>query len=293
MYAVPPHPRHQGKTEQYIGTWFKNSGKRDKWILASKISGGVGHIREGQDIDATTMRQAVEASLARLQTDYIDIYQLHWPNRGTYHFENYWKFKPWKQPREKTTANILEILQTADALIREGKIRHIAVSNESVWGIMQFLKLAEQHNLPRLVSVQNEYSLLRRHYDLDMAEMAHHEDISLLTYSSMGGGALSGKYLDGAVPKGSRSDISGGLWRSNEFSQAAIRAYVNLAKDHDLDPGQMALAFALSRPFTTSVIIGATKMDQLKSDIAIKDITLSEDVLNDIEAIYRCHPRPL
>lgn len=292
LYAVPPKPETYGKTEEHIGTWFQKNGKRDQWILATKVAGaGVKWVRDGKPISKQTITEAVEGSLKRLQTDYIDLYQLHWPNRGTYHFENSWTFDAGKQPTQSTLDNMLEVLQTLDGLVKAGKIRHFGLSNESGWGIMQYLKIAEAHNLPRPVSTQNEYSLLRRLFDLDLSEVARHEDVGLLAYSPLAAGALSGKYLDGAVPAGSRAAISNGIYRHNEFSEPAIRCYVNLAQDHGLDPCQMAIAFCLTRFFMTSVIIGATKMDQLKSDIAAANVTLNEDVLQGIQEIYHRYPR--
>jgi len=294
MYAVPPSAETFGKTETYIGSWFKKTGQRDKWILASKISGG--HrpwVRNGDRPTISSMREAVEGSLKRLQTDHIDLYQIHWPWRGHYHFEGYWDYDPSTQDRETATAQLLEILEGADALIKEGKIRHLGLSNETAWGIMKYLGLSETHGLPRVASVQNEYSLLRRLFDHDLAEIAHHEDVGLLAYSPLGAGVISGKYLGGALPEGTRGAITGGIYRHNEFSEPAIRCYINLARDHGLDICQMALAFALSRPFLTSLIIGATSMDQLKSDIGAADIVLNEEALRGIAALNRRFPRTI
>lgn len=296
MYAVPPSPETYGKTETYIGSWFRKTGKRDKWILASKIAGGGSRrpwIRDGSFPSRKTLRIALDDSLKRLQTDYIDLYQIHWPARGHYHFENYWKYDPSKQDTQAALDNILEVLQTAGDLISEGKIRHIGLSNDTAWGIMQYVRLAEQHDLPRIVSIQNEYSLLRRSFDHDLAEIAHHEQVGLLAYSGLASGALSGKYIGGALPEGSRGALSGGLYRHNEFSEPAIRAYIDLAERHGLDVCQMALAFGLSRPFTTAVIVGATTLDQLRTDIGAAEITLSDEVRQEIEAIHRRYPRTI
>jgi len=292
MYAIPPTPETYGKTETIIGNWFKKNGKRDKWILASKIGGGnTRWIRDGKRPDAKSLRVAVEDSLKRLQTDYIDLYQIHWPNRGHPHFENYWSYDPFKQDTDDSVANMLEVLQAADELIKEGKIRHLGVSNETAWGIMQYLKLAETHDLPRLVSTQNEYNLLRRLFDHDLAEVAHHEGVGLLAYSPLGAGVISGKYLDGALPAGTRGAITNGIYRHNEYSEPAIRCYVNLARDHGLDVNQMAISFCLSRKFMTSVIIGATSLEQLKTDIAAADVKLDDEVLRGIASIHRRYPR--
>ncbi|MCZ4273851.1 aldo/keto reductase [Maritalea porphyrae] len=295
LYAVPTIPESYGLTEQYIGTWFKNSGNRDKVILATKIAGeGVPWIRDGSPINASSIRKAVEDSLKRLQTDYIDLYQLHWPNRGHYHFSNAHDFDPFSQDTQAELSNMLEVLETLDALVRDGKIRHIGLSNESAWGTMQYLRLSEQNDLPRVASIQNEYGLLRRYFDHDLAEVSHHENVGLLAYSALAAGALSGKYLDGQIPKGTRGELSvGATYRNSPQSEPAIRAYMALAKEHGLDVCQMGLKFALDRPFMTSVIIGATNMEQLKTDIDAKDIVLSEDVLEGIKQIYVQYPRPI
>ena len=293
LYPIPPRAEYQGRTEEHIGTWFKKTGQRDKWFLASKVGGKRSFLRDGRGFDKHGIKEALEGSLKRLQTDYIDLYQLHWPNRGHYHFESSWDFAPHFQNRDEIIPNMLEVLETLDALVREGKIRHIGLSNETAWGVMQYLRLSEEHDLPRIVSVQNEYGLLRRYFDHDLAEVTHHEDVGLLAYSPLAAGAISGKYLDGAMPPGSRGAVSGGVWRHNEFSIPAIRCYMNLARDYNLDVCQMAIAFALSRPFMTSVIIGATSMDQLKSDIAAADMELSSDILRGIDAIHRRFPRTL
>jgi aryl-alcohol dehydrogenase-like predicted oxidoreductase len=296
VYAIPANAGSYGKTETIIGNWFKKTGKRDQWILASKISGGKNNpwIRGGTRPSRATVREAVEASLRRLQTDYIDLYQIHSAARGHFHFDGSWDFHPENQVPEDVHANLLEVLEAMGEMVTEGKIRHLGLSNESTWGIGKFLSLAEQHGLPRVVSVQNEYNLLRRHFDLDLAELSHHEDVGLLAYSPLASGVLTGKYLDGAVPAGSRAAIQpGGVWRHNEYSEPAVRAYVNLAKDYGLDVSQMSIAFCLTRPFMTSVIIGATSMEQLKTDIAAGSLRLSDEVLSAIQAVHRRFPRTI
>lgn len=294
MYAVPPARETYGKTETFIGEWFKKSGKRDQWILASKIAGpGRDYVRDASPITKASVRLAIEDSLKRLQTDYIDVYQLHWPNRGHYHFQNSWSYDPSTQDTKASLDNMREVLETMKELIKEGKIRHMGVSNETAWGIMQYVRLAEDLDLPRIVSVQNEYSLLRRFFDHDLAEVTQHTQVGLLAYSPLAAGALTGKYLNGAMPVGTRGEITGGIYRHNEYSEPAIRCYNNLARDHGLDPCQMALAFVAARPFVTSVIIGATSMEQLKSNIAAADITLNEDVLRGIQSIYHRYPRTI
>jgi aryl-alcohol dehydrogenase-like predicted oxidoreductase len=239
------------------------------------------------------IRLALEDSLKRLQTDYIDLYQLHWPNRGHYHFTKSWDYDPFEQNREGVISNIHEVLETLGDMVKEGKIRHIGLSNETAWGTMQYLQLAQKHDLPRVVSIQNEYNLLRRYYDMDLAELSHYEDVGLLAYSPLAAGALTGKYLDGAMPKGSRGDIMGSIYRSNALSEPAIKKYVDLAEKHGLDVSQMALAFCLAKPFMTSVIIGATNLEQLKTDIGTADIVLSDEVLAGIQGIYKQYPRVL
>jgi aryl-alcohol dehydrogenase-like predicted oxidoreductase len=294
LYAVPGSPETSGRTEEIIGTWFAANGDRDKWILASKIGGGGNaFLRGGRRPDAASVREAVEGSLKRLQTDYIDLYQIHWPARGHYNFENYWHFAPEKQDTDATLANMEEVLGAMADMVREGKIRQFGLSNESAWGIAQWLKLSERHGLPRVVSVQNEYSLIRRIFDHDLAELSHHEDVGLLAYSPLAGGLLTGKYFDGATPKGSRRDYQKGFWRINEHSERATRAYHEVAARHGLDPIHMAIAFCRSRPFMTSTIIGATSTTQLGHILAARDLDLSPEVLADIDATHRRHPRPI
>jgi aryl-alcohol dehydrogenase-like predicted oxidoreductase len=294
MYAVPPSAETFGKTEQIIGTWFEARKNRDKVILASKVAGGGRPwVRGGKGIDGPSVREAIEGSLRRLRTDYIDLYQVHWPRRGHYHFEGSWDYNPFKQNRDEVVPNILEVLEVMGELVKEGKIRYFGLSNETAWGTMQYLKFAEQKGLPRVQTIQNEYNFLRRYYDLDLAELAHHEDIGLLAYSPLAAGALSGKYLDGKLPPGTRGAIAGGAYRNNRLTEPAIRAYLALARKHGLDVNQMAIAFCLTKPFMTSVIIGATTMEQLKVNTAAADLTLSDAVLAEIQEIFMQYPRTL
>lgn len=294
IYAVPRSPETSGRTEEIIGSWFAKTGKRDQWILASKVSGGpVDFIRDGSRTTGKTLRQAFEASLKRLQTDHVDLYQIHWAGRGSYNFDGSWTYEPHHQDTADVLDNIEDMLVTLGALIKEGKLRHAGVSNETTWGMAQWLRLAEARGLPRIVSVQNEYNLLRRHFDLDLAELSHHEDVGLLAYSPLAGGLLTGKYFDGQMPKGSRGDYQKGFWRLNEHSEAAGKAYLALAARHGLDPAQMAIAFTLTRPFVTSVIIGATSTTQLATAIGAADVTLSPAVLAEIDAIHRRYPRTI
>ncbi|MEO9299988.1 aldo/keto reductase [Devosia alba] len=294
IYAVPRSPQTSGRTEEIIGTWFNRTGKREQWILASKIAGGpVDFIRDNSRASAGTIRQAVDDSLRRLQTDYIDLYQIHWASRGSYNFEGSWTYAPHTQDTADVLDNIEDMLEGLGDLVKQGKIRHIGVSNETTWGIAQWLRIAGEKGLPRVASVQNEYNLTRRQFDLDMAELSHHEQVGLLAYSPLAGGLLTGKYQGGAVPPGSRADYQKSFWRYNEYSEAAVAAYLALAAEHGLNPVQMAIAFTLSRPFTTSSIIGATTTEQLALAIGAADVTLSPAVLGGIEAIHRRFPRPI
>ncbi len=294
MYAVPPSAETYGKTEEIIGSWFKKTGNRDKVILASKVAGGGRPwVRGGRGVDGPGVREAVEGSLRRLQTDVIDLYQIHWPHRGHYHFEGSWDYNPYRQKRDEVLPNILEVHAEMGKLVREGKIRHFGLSNETAWGTMQYLRQSTELGLPRVQTIQNEYNFLRRYYDLDLAELAFHEDVGLLAYSPLAAGALSGKYLGGVLPPGTRGAISGSAYRNNQYTEPAIRAYIELAQRHALDVNQMAIAFCLTKPFMTSVIIGATTMDHLQANIAAADLRLSQDVLDGIQQIFMRYARTL
>ncbi|OJU83971.1 MAG: aldo/keto reductase [Shinella sp. 65-6] len=293
--TTPLSPETYGDTERFIGSWMKARGNRDRIVLASKVAGpGRPYIRGGAPMSRAGILEAIDNSLSRLKTDYLDLYQLHWPNRGHYHFRNAWSYEPSRQDRAKVAAELLEILETVGELVKAGKVRALGLSNDTAWGTMQLLKLSEEKGLPRVASIQNEYNLLYRAYDLDFAEVSHHEDIGLLAYSPLAAGLLTGKYLDGARPEGSRLTKNGDLGgRYQPLQEPAVRAYVELAKETGLDPAQMALAFCLTRPFMASVIIGATTMEQLKTDIAAKDVTLSTEVMNGIRRIHRLYPAPM
>jgi len=292
MYAIPPSAKTFGSTETIIGNWFASRANRDKVILASKITGpGLSWVRDGKNtIDKKNILAAVEGSLKRLQTDYIDLYQLHWPNRGSYHFGQIWDYAP-KFDVQAEEENFLEVLNTMQALIQDGKIRHIGLSNETAWGMMKWLQLAEKNNLPRMASIQNEYSLLCRHFEPDLGEIAIHEDCGLLAWSPLSRGMLSGKYLNGARPEGARITIeTRPEHRVLPQTDAAIKKYVELARQHDLDACQMALAFVNDRPFVTSTLIGATNMTQLKSNIDSINLKLSTEVYQGIDKIRREFP---
>ncbi|MCB1166196.1 MAG: aldo/keto reductase [Leptospiraceae bacterium] len=297
MYAVPPSPETYGKTETIIGNWFSaRPGMREKIILASKVAGrGLRWVRDGNAIiDRKNILQAVEDSLRRLRTDYIDLYQLHWPNRPFYHFGGFWRFNPREEYAAKSVENFHEVLQTLGELVQAGKIRYCGLSNESAWGTMKYLELAQKFNLPRMQTIQNEYGLLYRLFEPDLAEIAIHEKISLLAYSPLATGLLTGKYRNGKVPEKSRWKHQSARHnqRNTPQAHAAVEEYLKLAKENDLSLNQMSLAFAASRPFMTSVIIGATTMEQLESNIASFDMTLSDEVLKSIEQIRRDYPIP-
>jgi len=293
--ATPLSAETQGRTEEYIGQWVASSGKRDQVLIASKVAGqGPAWIDEGRAIDARKIRQSVEGSLTRLKTDYIDLYQLHWPNRGSYHFRQSWTFDPTTQNREEVLQHIVDVLEALKTLIDEGKIRHIGLSNESCWGTAQFLSVAEQNNLPRVVSVQNEYSLMQRIFDLDFAELAHNEQVGLMAFSPLACGMLTGKYENDLIPEGSRRSIAEDLTgRYSTKSKPALTRYIALARQHGLEPTQMALAFCMTRPFMATVIFGATTMEQLKLNMGATDLVLSEEVMNGIADIYRDYPIPM
>ncbi|MCD0505375.1 NADP(H)-dependent aldo-keto reductase [Bordetella petrii] len=295
MYPVPPKPDTQGRTEAYIGTWLARTGRRHDIVLASKAAGPVrdakrpGHIRDGKTfLDRKNLTAALDASLKRLQTDYLDLYQLHWPDRST---STFGRAYPWVN--DDHTVPIQETLEVLQDFVRAGKVRHIGVSNETPWGVAQFLKHAENHGLPRIASIQNPYSLLNRTYETGLSEFSHLEQVSLLAYSPLAMGVLAGKYLDGARPEGARLTLFTRFTRySNEQSEAATRKYVQLARDHGLSPTHLALAWVNQQASVASNLIGATNLDQLKEDIDSVDVTLSQEVLDAIDAIHAQHPNP-
>ena len=294
LYAIPPKAETYGRTEEIIGDGLGARQSREQIILASKIAGpGEGwipHIRNGKTrFNRIDIPAALDASLQRLKTDYIDLYQLHWPQRQA----NYFGQLGFEIPADEQITPIIETLEALAAQVQAGKIRHIGLSNETPWGVMQFLHYAELAGLPRTVSVQNPYSLLNRSYEIGLAEVSWREQAGLLAYSPLGFGVLSGKYLDGARPEGSRLSLYPDYTRySNEAAVSATGKYVALARRHRLDPAQMALAYVNSRPFLTSTIIGATTMPQLVSNIDSIDLVLSDEVVESIEAIHNAHPNP-
>ena len=292
MYAVPVSAEHYGKTEQYIGTWLAARGNRDKVILATKVSGPSNRpfVRDGNSrLDAKNINAAIDASLQRLQTDYVDLYQLHWPDRNT----NFFGKLGFVHASDEDMIPPEETLAALDGLVKSGKVRHVGLSNETPWGVMEFLKLAETRGLPRMASVQNPYSLVNRIFEVGLAEPAVREDCGLLAYAPQAAGWLSGKYLGGALPEGSRKAVFNQKSRyDNPRGEAAIADYVAVARDNGLDPCQMAISFVLSRPFTTAAIVGATTMTQLRNAIGSMEITLPPAVLEQIEAVHAQNPNP-
>lgn len=294
MYPVNPvRAETVGLSEEILGRWFAKTGKRDSWVLATKVTGPAAFVREGRGYDGTTIRETVEASLRRLQTDRIDLYQLHFPMRGSYHFRQCWGYDPSGRDPAAVEAHMVEVLETFADLIAAGKLRAVGLSNETCWGTCQWLRLAQAHGLPRMATMQNEYSLLCRLYDTDMGEMSAMEDVTLLSYSPLGAGLLTGKYQDGAIPEGSRMAIGGDLGgRKTDRVFGAVAAYLEVAGKHGLDPAHMALAWQRSRPFPISAIFGATTDAQLAHLLEGRDLELGAEVLADLDAAHKRHPMP-
>ena len=292
IYAVPPTAETYGASERIIGRWFTARKSRSRVFLATKIAGkGISWIRGGQSrIDAAGIKTAVAHSLERLQTDVIDLYQLHWPNRDSYHFGRVWNYGGGTGTNQEVKENILEVLEALQTEIQGGRIRFIGLSNETSWGTMQYLRLAETRRLPRMVSIQNEYNLLQRIFEPDLSETALREHVGLLAWSPLATGLLSGKYTGGAKPPQSRWARHSGGHRDTEQSHAAVDAYLQLARRHSLDPVHLALAFVHSRPFVTSTIIGATTLLQLQHALPAFSLTLSEELLSALTEVRRRFP---
>jgi aryl-alcohol dehydrogenase-like predicted oxidoreductase len=296
MYSIPPKRETQGSTERIIGSWFASRGKRDKVILASKVLGRSESdwLREGGETTRPNKAQivyAVEQSLKRLRTDYIDLYQLHFPDRPMVWGSNPTVYKD--QPRLADEVPIAETLEAFDGMVKAGKVRHVGLSNESAWGVMTFLKESEMRGLVRIASVQNAYNLINRTNETALAEICLREDVGLLPYSPLAQGYLTGKYLDGARPPGARTTLfDRGQRYQKPGAEEAIRAYVALAREFGLDPAQMALAFVNSRPFVASNIIGATSMPQLKTAIGSIDVAITPELEARIDAIHQLHMNP-
>jgi len=298
VYAVPPKAETQGLTETYIGNWLaENKDKREDIVLASKVCGpGISWIRDGGKITGKGLKEALDGSLKRLQTDYIDLYQLHWPNRPFPHFNRHW-------PQDVNYAEIdvaqereehLEILTALGDCLKAGKIRHCGLSDDTPWGVNEYLRLAEKHDLPKMVSIQNEFNVLHLMDSPHLIETCVLNDVAYLPWSPLAGGALSGKYRNGALPPNCRWTIEqrNGIFRDTSQSHAAIEALYNIASSHNLSLTQMSLAWVYQFNGVTSSIIGATSMEQLKEDIDAYDLTLSEDVLSEIDGVIKQFPVP-
>lgn len=293
MYPVPPRAETQGRTEAYIGSWLKSRGGRDRVIVATKVAGRSTELAYARPFaihpDRRNIEAAVEASLKRLQTDYIDLYQVHWPDRST----NFFGRLGYQHQPLADEVPIDETLSALAELVRAGKVRHVGISNETPWGAMRYLALSDQRGLPRVVSIQNPYSLLNRVFEIGHAEIALREQVGLLAYSPLGMGALTGKYRHGARPP------QGRLTRFDRFQRystprgaAAVECYAQIANAHGLDLAQMALAFLLRQPFLTSAIVGATTPEQLRTNLGSIDLELPEAVVGAIEAVHTADPNP-
>ena len=292
-------PRRDNRTlEEYIGSWLAGNGRHEVEI-ATKASGEGSAVRDGEGFSGKNLSRIVEGSLKRLQTDVIDLYQLHWPARGSYSFRQNWRYDPSGQSRASNLDHFEDVLRAMEDLVRAGKIRQFGLSNETAWGTIRWIDMAERLGAPRVVSVQNRYSLLQRLYDTDMAEVAVNEDVTLLSYSPLAAGLLTGKYQDDAVPEGSRVAVDlahggGGILggRKTERAHGAVAAYLKLAEEHGIDPVHMALAWQRTRPFPVIPILGATSIDQLKHQLTGLETTLSDELKTAIDDVHRAWPMP-
>lgn len=292
MYSIPPRAETYGATERIIGNWLSKTGKREQVVLASKVVGQVGwlpHIRDGKAcLDKANIEQAIDQSLQRLQTDYLDLYQVHWPDRET----NFFGKLGYREPQQPPPTTLEETLSALVDLVKAGKIRYFGVSNETPWGVMEYLRLSEKLDLPRIVSIQNPYNLLNRSYEIGLAEISYHECMPLLAYSPLAFGVLSGKYIN-QQPENARLTLFESYKRySTPNGVAATAEYIELARRHGLSPSQMALAFVNSRPFVGANIIGATTLEQLRENLASTDVVLPEELLNELEKIHERYPNP-
>jgi aryl-alcohol dehydrogenase-like predicted oxidoreductase len=298
MYSIPPHAESYGKTETIIGDWLsRNPARREEFILATKIAGpGLHYIRDGGPITGAAVIASVDDSLKRLQTDYIDLYQLHWPNRNTPHFAKHFpgQISFTDVDRKAHSAQMLDILQGVDACVKAGKIRHFGLSDDSTWGINEYIRLSDQHGLPRVASIQNEFSLLHTKDWPYLIENCVHEDVAYLPWSALAAGALTGKYLGGARPEGSRWSYAqrNGIFRDTPLVDKAVREYLSVADKHKLTAAQLALAWCDQVDGVSSTIIGATSLAQLKEDMDAFDMVLSEDALKDIMSVFKKYPVP-
>ncbi|CAH8284472.1 aryl-alcohol dehydrogenase-like predicted oxidoreductase [Mariniflexile fucanivorans] len=293
MYPVPASPETQGKTSKIIGSWLKKTDNRDKVVLASKIIGRSSdysaHIRT-TGLSGNSISEAINAELKRLQTDYIDLYQIHWPERET----NTFGTRDYKHdPNDAWNDNFNEVLHALDGQIKEGKIRQVGISNEKAWGAMRYLEESKNHSLPRMKTIQNAYSLINRGFEGDMAEISMREHLGLLAYSPMAFGVLSGKYIKGNADANARLNLFSRFVRySSEASTEATKRYLKIAEDNNMTLAQMSLAFVTQQPFLTSTIIGATSLEQLKENIGSIAITLSDEVLEQINEVHALIPNP-
>ena len=294
MYPVNPVlASTAGMSEDVIGTWIARTGRRNDLVIATKVAGPGSAKRGGKGFDPNVIRAAVEESLRRLQTDVIDLYQLHWPDRGSYMFRQNWTYDPSRQDPAVTAAHMDEVLGAMVDLVAQGKVRAFGLSNESCWGTTRWIDRAATAGAPRVASVQNEYSLLCRLYDTDMAEMAVNEQVTLLAFSPLACGLLTGKYQNGALPAGSRLAINGDLGgRKSPRVFGVVQAYLDLATAHRLDPVQMAMAWHRTRPFASIPIFGATTVAQLERILAGADVVLSAELTTAINQTHKAHPMP-
>ncbi len=296
IYSIPPRPETQGSTERIIGSWLAARRNRDKVIIATKVAGrgDAGWLREGDEtpvLDRKNILYAIEGSLKRLQTDYVDLYQLHWPDRSL----PLWGAggTTYRKPSKRSEVPIEETLDALNALVTAGKVRHIGLSNETPWGVANFLRAAELGHGPRVVSIQNAYNLINRTFEIGLAEFAERDGVGLLAYSPLAQGYLTGKYMGGARPPGARTTLFERAWRYEKPGvEAAIAAYLTLAKDVGVDPAALAIAFVTSRPFVTSNIIGATTMAQLKTDMNSLDVNITPEIEARIDDIHQLHSNP-
>jgi aryl-alcohol dehydrogenase-like predicted oxidoreductase len=293
MYSVPGRKETQGSTERFIGSWLKDRSDRDKLVIASKIAGpsaGLSYIRNPLNFSKAQINTAIEGSLRRLQTDYVDIYQLHWPERNV---NNFGQLGYKHDENEAWEDNLLEVIQSLSAQVQAGKIRHWGLSNETPWGVMSFLRRADENNLPRPVSIQNPYNLLNRSYEVGLAEISMRESIGLLAYSPLAFGMLTGKFHDGSDVTQARLTL---FPKFSRYSAPVVHdvagQYVDIARRYGLSPTQMALAYVNSRPFLWSNIIGATNIDQLRENIESVNITLGPDILKEIGEVHKINSNP-
>lgn len=295
MYPVNPVRKETvGRTEEIIGAWIGKGGRREDWVIATKIAGEGSVARApGEVIDAGSIRRALEASLRRLRTDHVDLYQFHWPNRGSYMFRQHWDYDPSRQEPGAIRANMVECLEVLAALKAEGKIGAFGLSNETAWGMAEWLRLAAGGHGPRPLTLQNEYSLLCRLYDTDLAELGHNESVTLLAFSPLAAGLLTGKYQGDVIPPGTRRVPNPGLGgRVTPRVWGAVAACLDVARNAGLDPAQMAVAWTLTRPFPVVPIVGATNAAQLSNVLKAADLTLSPEVRAALAAAHKTHPMP-